>query len=203
MTRTALAEPRKRKPDTGLIRPYRPKPSDFLETFARMGWDGIDEHYRTNWRVIRRWYLEEGEDRCDQARYEWRCQHGVRVPRKRPTRNRRAAYVIGTRLPPAYPPDWDVIPVGAQLNLEVIMGDQRFTIPAQRKPLHVTDHALVRYLERVKGIDMDLIRAELASPTAHLAEAFGASHVILKTGERALIRDGCVQTVLPKRKGGR
>lgn len=55
--------------DTGLVRPYRPKPADFRERYIEMGWDGIDEHYQTNWRVIRRWILEEGasELRADRA----------------------------------------------------------------------------------------------------------------------------------------
>lgn len=70
-------------------------------------------------------------------------------------------------------------------------------------PPHVTDHAIVRYFERVLGVDVDLIRQELASPTAALADRIGAPVVILKSGHRAVVRDGCVQTVLPKRKGPR
>lgn len=46
-------------PDGG-VRPYRPKPADFRAVYVSMGWDGIDEHYGTNWRVIRRWIEEEG-----------------------------------------------------------------------------------------------------------------------------------------------
>jgi CRISPR/Cas system-associated endonuclease Cas3-HD len=68
-------------------------------------------------------------------------------------------------------------------------------------PIHVTDHAIVRYMERVYGIDIERIRAELASPTAALADRIGAPFVILKSGHRAAVRDGCVQTVLPKRMG--
>lgn len=33
----------------------------------------------------------------------------------------------------------------------------------KRTPFHVTDHALVRYLERVRGIDMDALRQEIAA----------------------------------------
>jgi hypothetical protein len=39
----------------GMTKPYRPVPQDFRERYVEMGWDGIDEHYGTNWRVIRRW----------------------------------------------------------------------------------------------------------------------------------------------------
>lgn len=54
--------------DTGLIRPYRPKPADFRETYVSMGWDGIEDHYCTNWRVIRRWIEEEGKAELIAAR---------------------------------------------------------------------------------------------------------------------------------------
>lgn len=64
---------------------------------------------------------------------------------------------------------------------------------------HVTDHAIVRYLERVKGIDMDIIRAEIDTPTVEIAVEFGAPTVIGRDGHRRIIRDGVVQTVLPKR----
>lgn len=57
-----------RRHDTGLIRPYRPVPSDFFEVYVQMGWDGLDEHYRTNWRVIRRWIALVGRDKLRKAR---------------------------------------------------------------------------------------------------------------------------------------
>lgn len=57
-----------RRHDTGLIRPYRPVPPDFFEVYVRMGWDGLDEHYRTNWRVIRRWITLVGREKLRKAR---------------------------------------------------------------------------------------------------------------------------------------
>lgn len=75
-----------RKHDTGLEKPYRPKPADFRETYIRMGWDGLDEHYNTNWRCIRRWIEEEGREFLRVARAEY-----VRAQRK----NRRKRYVMG------------------------------------------------------------------------------------------------------------
>lgn len=56
--------------DTGMVRPYRPCPSDFRETFLELGWDGIDEHYHTNWRVIRRWIEEAGGEKLRAERRE-------------------------------------------------------------------------------------------------------------------------------------
>lgn len=54
--------------DTGLIRPYRPVPPDFFEVYVQMGWDGLDEYYRTNWRVIRRWITLVGREKLRKAR---------------------------------------------------------------------------------------------------------------------------------------
>lgn len=45
----------------GNKKPYRPLPADFRERFLEMGWSKeIQEHYHTNWRVIRRWIEEAG-----------------------------------------------------------------------------------------------------------------------------------------------
>lgn len=57
-----------RRWDTGLIRPYRPAPNDFRETYLRMGWDGIEDHYSTNYRCIARWIEECGGDELREAR---------------------------------------------------------------------------------------------------------------------------------------
>lgn len=54
-------QPSRRLWDTGLVRPYRPIPDDFHVTFIAMGQGKeIEEHYRTNWRCIRRWIEECG-----------------------------------------------------------------------------------------------------------------------------------------------
>lgn len=79
--------------DTGLIRPYRPCPPDFRERFLEMGWDGIDEHYRTNWRVIRRWVEECGGDELRAER------RGISGGTERPAlRSRAGRYVLGLRM---------------------------------------------------------------------------------------------------------
>jgi hypothetical protein len=67
----------------------------------------------------------------------------------------------------------------------------------------VSDHAVVRYLERVYGIDMDVIRAEIVTPVVQLAEGFGCGTVVGRHGCRVMIRDGVVTTVVPKRRRGR
>jgi hypothetical protein len=60
---------------------------------------------------------------------------------------------------------------------------------------HITDHALLRYLERVKGVDIEAARAEM-----HRTLAVGVDHEGL-TGVRAgpfsfRIEDGSVTTVI-------
>lgn len=72
--------------DTGLVKPYRPVPDDFEQVYARMGWDGLDEHYRTNWRVIRRWIVLVGRDRLIRLRAEHveaqRAERRTKRPRR-------------------------------------------------------------------------------------------------------------------------
>jgi hypothetical protein len=55
-------------PDGG-TRPYRHCPADFRERFLEMGWSKeLQEHYRTNWRVIRRWIEQAGGEELRAAR---------------------------------------------------------------------------------------------------------------------------------------
>jgi hypothetical protein len=61
----------------------------------------------------------------------------------------------------------------------------------------VSDHALLRYLQRVKGVDLDAIRAEILSPTMRAAIQAGASAVNINGHLYAIRNDGCVVTVLP------
>ena len=78
-------------PDGG-VRPYRPKPKDFREVYIRIGWDGIEDHFNTNWRVIRRWIEMEGREGLIAARkaYVAQMQLTRRLKRKR--------YVMGRTL---------------------------------------------------------------------------------------------------------
>lgn len=70
--------------------------------------------------------------------------------------------------------------------------------------VEISDHALIRYCERVKGIDMEAIRVEMKSEAMDVAHEFGAPVVIGSMGERHIIRNGVVVTVLAKgRSSGR
>jgi len=64
-----------------------------------------------------------------------------------------------------------------------------------KKPLHpVTDHAVIRYLERVQGVDIEAIRREIGR-IADRGIAAGASGVIIG-GFTYRIAGGCVVTVV-------
>jgi hypothetical protein len=59
------------------IRPYRALPHDFRQRYVELGWENIQEHYRTNWRVIARWIDEAGGDELRCARRAWVAEHGM------------------------------------------------------------------------------------------------------------------------------
>lgn len=82
--------------DTGLVRPYRPCPTDFREQFLEMGQSKeIEEHYRTNWRCIARWIEESGGDelRAERFNLAGRKTGGKLRPGRRARR-----YVMGQTL---------------------------------------------------------------------------------------------------------
>jgi len=65
--------------------------------------------------------------------------------------------------------------------------------------VYITDHAILRYLERGYGLDVEAVRDEMVS-AARPAVDFGAP-VVICHGVRLIIQDGCrVVTVLPKRR---
>ena len=62
----------------------------------------------------------------------------------------------------------------------------------------ISDHAVIRYLERVKGVDIAALRAEMQSPALAVADDFGCPVVIGRHGERLVVRNGVVVTVIAK-----
>lgn len=64
---------------------------------------------------------------------------------------------------------------------------------------YVSDHAVLRYLERVKGVDIEAIRAELTSPLIAVAVEQGCS-TILRHDCQLKLQGDVVSTVLPKRR---
>jgi hypothetical protein len=65
------------------------------------------------------------------------------------------------------------------------------------RTVKVSDHALLRYLERVKGINIEAARAEVEEITG-VAAALGAMTVARDGHVYVLSLDYTVKTVLPK-----
>ena len=63
---------------------------------------------------------------------------------------------------------------------------------------HVTDHALIRFIERVHGYDLDPIRQMILTPAVRAAAKVGNGTVRLGCGARVKVQDGKVITVLAK-----
>jgi len=68
-----------------------------------------------------------------------------------------------------------------------------------RKPPQVSDHAVLRYLQRVKGLDVDAVREEILTPAVHAAIRAGATRVSVE-GVEFVVSDGVVTTAM-KRSG--
>jgi len=56
------------KATRGRLRPYRPCPADFRETYIRIGWEEICDHYHAHWSTVARWIDETGRQDLRKAR---------------------------------------------------------------------------------------------------------------------------------------
>jgi len=63
--------------------------------------------------------------------------------------------------------------------------------------LTVSSHAISRYRERVAPVSYEDAKAALTSPTILFAAEYGAHYARLGTGQRVVIEDHCIVTVLP------
>jgi len=63
----------------------------------------------------------------------------------------------------------------------------------------VSDHAVLRYIERILLIDVDAIRAHLDSPAVATAASFGCETVVMHDC-RLRLKGDTVATVIPKRR---
>ncbi len=64
----------------------------------------------------------------------------------------------------------------------------------------VSDHAVLRYMERVMHIDVEAIRAKIAVPGIDTAAAFGCGTVKMGDGSRLRLRGDIVCTVIESAK---
>ncbi len=69
---------------------------------------------------------------------------------------------------------------------------------------HITDHAVVRYLERIEGVDIQAVRQKLELPFRHgrlasAAERFqGAEYKVKSDGIVVVVKKNKVLTCYPK-----
>lgn len=63
----------------------------------------------------------------------------------------------------------------------------------------LSDHALLRYLERVKGVDVESARREIMTPSIVAAVKAMATSVLVN-GARFLVREGVIVTIMETEK---
>lgn len=77
------------------------------------------------------------------------------------------------------------------------------TAPRRAPPqlIDVTDHALVRFLDRAVGFDVEALRAMIATSLARAATKAGSiaqdRYEVRADGLRYVVRDGALVTILP------
>lgn len=64
--------------------------------------------------------------------------------------------------------------------------------------IHVTQHAIERFIERVARVSPDQARDMINTPTVRMAAMFGCGEVILGSGHRIVLQGHTVVTVRPK-----
>jgi hypothetical protein len=65
--------------------------------------------------------------------------------------------------------------------------------------IDVSDHALVRYLERAKGLDRDALVAEiLTDELVHQIAVLGGTGKFVSEGRRIVVVDYTVRTIYPR-----
>jgi hypothetical protein len=63
--------------------------------------------------------------------------------------------------------------------------------------LEITLHAIQRYQQRVENVPAAIVVERLCGPAFECAMRMGKASVILPQGNRAVIQDGAIVTVLP------
>lgn len=87
------------------------------------------------------------------------------------------------------------IPVGVATRIQEERPDVGQTVVRG-----VSDHAVVRYLERVIGFDIDALRARIMTPTIERAIRSGVARVRIPEGV-VVVREGMITSFLPSETG--
>jgi hypothetical protein len=65
---------------------------------------------------------------------------------------------------------------------------------------YVTDHAVLRWLERVYGVDIEAVRQQMMTPGLAAAPAIGCDTIVMSNGARLKLTGDVVSTVICKRR---
>jgi hypothetical protein len=87
------------------------------------------------------------------------------------------------------------VPVGVATRVQEDRSDVGETVVRG-----VSDHAVVRYLERVMGFDIDALRARIMTPTIERAIRSGVARVRIPEGV-VVVREGIITSFLPSENG--
>lgn len=55
---------------------YRQVPADFVDTFTRLGWGGVEKHYHAHAKTIKKWMMVCGYDGLRKARADYVKRNG-------------------------------------------------------------------------------------------------------------------------------
>ena len=83
-------------------------------------------------------------------------------------------------------------------DLKANFGTVRSELAKRLRPSpepRMSEHALLRYIERVYGVDVEVVRAEVMTPAIVAALKTGATAVTVK-GVKMLAKDGTIVTVV-------
>jgi len=84
----------------------------------------------------------------------------------------------------------------ATLGDELAKVNQAISVARPARGLNISDHAVLRYMERVRGVDMEAIRAEIAAAVAE-GQQIAPDTVAGTKREAYILAHGQVVTVLP------
>lgn len=76
------------------------------------------------------------------------------------------------------------------------ISEKERSIKMLKQEPHVSDHAVLRYIQRRMGFDLDAIRAEIMAPTVYHAIKAGAVKVTIDGYSYMVSKEGCITTVI-------
>jgi outer membrane protein TolC len=70
-------------------------------------------------------------------------------------------------------------------------------LDAASQELTVSEHALLRFIERTTGVDLDALATEIREKVRPVVDKIGEGDIPIGHGLRAIVRNKCVVSVVP------